>query len=149
MKIALWESFPLTETLLISHLKKNGTERLVSVEKAKFGEHYDLVLFEGSFFPEIPFCSSDLWLAPASCVPKKLPQGTFLTGGMGIDDDVSLSSIREKSALLCIQREIVGKGRSLFPRESKIPFNRNFSLYKNLAAGFALLWEKFFFGEEL
>ncbi|MBR4287987.1 MAG: hypothetical protein IKT50_00955 [Clostridia bacterium] len=149
MKIALWEPFPLTETLLRSHLKKIGAEHLVSVEKAEFGKHYDLVLFEASFFPEDPFCSSDLWLVPASCTVKKLPQGAFLTGGMGIDDDVSLSSIREKNALMCIQREVVIKHQSLIPQERIIPFDRNFTLYKNLAAGFALLWAKNFFGEEL
>ena len=149
MKIALWEPFPLTETLLRNHLNKSETKNLVSVEKIKFGRHYDLVLFEGKFFPEEPFCSSDLWLVPASCTVKKLPRGTFLTGGMGIDDDISLSSIREESALICIQREIVGKDRTLIPQEHRIPFDRNFTLYKNLAAGFALLWTEFFFGEEL
>ncbi len=149
MRIALWEPFPLTETLIRRHLKESGLESSVSVEKATFGEHYDLVLFEGSFFPENPFCSADLWLVPASCVPKKLPRGTFLTGGMGIDDDISLSSIRERSALICIQREIAGKAQALIPQEQKIPFDRNFTLYKNLAAGFALLWVKFFLGEEL
>lgn len=149
MKIALWEPFPLTETLLRSHLKHCGISHLVSVEKAKFGKKYDLVLFEGKFFPEVPFCCSDLWLVPASCQVKKLPQGTFLTGGMGIDDDISLSSIHEKNALICIQREIAVNAQTLIPQEQIIPYDRNFTLYKNLAAGFSMLWTKFFLGEEL
>lgn len=149
MRIALWEPFPLTETLLLSHLKKCPLRGTVSVEKARSGRRYDLVLFEGNYFPEQPFCTSDLWLVPASCTAKKLPEGAFLTGGMGSDDDVSLSSIGEESALLCMQREIVQKERILFPFEKKIPFDYNFSLYKNLAAGFGLLAAKFYFGEEL
>lgn len=149
MRIALWEPFPLTETLLFTRLKNSAAKHSVAVEKARMGQHYNLVLFEGSFFPQYPLCSSDLWLVPSSCKVKKLPLGTFLTGGMGSEDDVSLSSIGEENALLCIQREIVHGERTLFPLEKTIPFDRNYSLYKNLAAGFALLSVKFFLGEEL
>ena len=148
MNIAFWEPFPLTETLFRQNLAESGLKNLVFAERAQEGKRYDLVLFEGNYFPEAPFCSSDLWLAPSSCIAKKRPNGLFLTGGMASEDDVLLSSIGENGALICIQRELFRDGRIFLPSEQKIPFNRNFSVYKNLAAGFATVAAKFFLGED-
>ena len=67
---------------------------------------------------------------------------------MASEDDVLLSSIGENSALICIQQELFHEGRVFLPSEQKIPFDRNFSVYKNLAAGFATVAAKFILGED-
>ena len=148
MNVAFWEPFPLTETLFSKILAETDLKKLVSAEKARHEKHYDLVLFEGSRFPEAPFCSAEIWLTPSSCTAKKRPDGLFLTGGMASEDDVLLSSIGENSALICIQQELFHEGRVFLPSEQKIPFDRNFSVYKNLAAGFATVAAKFILGED-
>lgn len=149
MKIALWEPYPLMEARLFALLKKAGLDGDVSLERPKAKGRYDLVLFEGGHFPEDPHFQGNIWLVPSSACVKKLPEGVFLTGGMSPEDDVSLSSIGEDDALLYTKREILQNGRPLFPFEKRIPYDRNFTLYKNLAAGFGLLTAKFYFGEDV
>ena len=51
--------------------------------------------------------------------------------------------------MLCLQQEIRLGGRNIVPFEKKVVFNRNFSLYKNLATGFALSLARILFTEEL
>lgn len=51
--------------------------------------------------------------------------------------------------MLCVQQEIFLRGKNIVPFERKVRFDRNFSLYKNLATGFALSLAQILFTEEL
>ena len=51
--------------------------------------------------------------------------------------------------MLWVQQEICLNGKSILPFEKKVRFDRNFSLYKNLATGFALSLAQILFTEEL
>ena len=50
--------------------------------------------------------------------------------------------------MLCLQREIRFDGQWIGPFEKPIAFDRRYSLYKNLAVGFALALTEIVFGEE-
>ena len=78
-----------------------------------------------------------------------VPAGVFLTGGMRNFDPVTFSSIGDDTAMLCLQQEIFWKGKSVVPFEKKVPFDRDFSLYKNLAASFAFCLAEALFLEDL
>jgi hypothetical protein len=50
--------------------------------------------------------------------------------------------------MLCLQREIFLKNTFIGPFERAVPYDRNYNLYKNLAAGFALALTLIFREEE-
>ena len=114
-------------------------EHTLQNRQAKRGNSYDLVLWDKNFLPENLSFQSEIFLVPGSARISALPRiGQVLTGGMNREDAVSFSSIGEEEALLCLGQEIFFQKRSIVPFEQKVSFDRNFSLYKNLATGFAL-----------
>ena len=148
MKIAVFEEIPLIRTRLFALLQNHPHRERIQVEPPLPREHYDLVLWEGARFTPRLSAAAQLTLVPFS-VPVLHPPtaGLLLTGGMEGEASVSFSSIGEDSALLCVARELRLRGESVLPFERPVPFDRNFTLYKNLAAGFALSLADLYFGE--
>lgn len=149
MKIGLMESVPLLYEKLKSERILYPFGGKIIVEKARRDTWYDLLLSDKKHFSYIPFHAS-IFLIPGGADLPILPgRGILLTGGMSHSDPVSFSSIGEEAAMLCVQREIRLMERNVEPFEKKVRFNRNFSLYKNLATGFALSLAEILFTEEL
>lgn len=150
MKIGCFEKIPVLQNKLKKELSLSPFEKEILLEKARDGKKYDLILWDQNYFPSrLPF-QSHIFLVPGSAKIFALPEkGLLLTGGMNREDPVSFSSIGEEEALLCLGREIFLREKSLFPFEMKVPFDRNFSLYKNMALGFARTLVTLFFTEEL
>ena len=149
MNIAVREEIPLVRKRLDALFATRPYGRRLLLEDPIPTRHYALVLWEGARFTPRLSAPSDVTLLPFS-VPLVAPPecGTLLLGGMDGEAQVSFSSIGEESALLYVSREFfIGKTHVL-PFEKKVPFDRRFSLYKNLAAGFALSLADLYFGEE-
>ena len=145
MKIALLEDFPLLHSLLT--LSPDLPSLLW--EAPRNGQQYDLVLCDRAFLlPPLP--PSPLILVPHTCKiqPQVEADRLILRGGMDSESAVTLSSIKEEEAWLCLTREIRWQGRLLGPFEKKIPFRHSFSLFKNLAVGFARCLADPLLGEE-
>lgn len=150
MRIGLLETLPILR-------EKLKTERIlypyggkIVVESVRRDARYDLILSDKSYLPRTLPYYAKVFLVPGSAEIRSTPRdGILLTGGMAQSDTVSFSSIGEDEAMLCVQREICLRNRSIVPFETKVRFDRNFSLYKNLATGFALSLARILFTEEL
>jgi hypothetical protein len=139
MKILCSESFPLMETYLHECLREFSWGKQICVEKSAPHKHCDLLLSDRTFFCGAEEPTTALTLIPGSCRVTDPPKdGLLLVCGMAPQDPVTLSSIGEDRAMLCLQQEISLFGCNVGPFESKIPFDRRYSLYKNLAVGLAL-----------
>lgn len=150
MKIGFWETLPILQNKAEKELSSSPFREKIFIEKVREEGVYDLVLCDKSYFPSHPSFESRIYLIPGSAhVPSPPEKGVLLTGGMNREDGVSFSSIGEKSAFLCLEREIFLGKKSIVPFETKVPFDRNFSLYKNIAWGFAQALITLFFTEEL
>ncbi|MBR2616195.1 MAG: hypothetical protein IKC69_05910 [Clostridia bacterium] len=149
MKIGLWEPFPVLERLLIRNTGVFRFPEGVAITRGKQGESYDLLLHDrASLLParaQVVLISGEREPIGAS---HPFSESRILTGGMGCTDPVTFSSIGEDHALLCLQEEIVIGAREIGPFERPVPFLRGYSLFKNLAAGFALSLAEILFGEE-
>ena len=146
MKIGLWETFPLMESLLSQIAPLFPLAGSLEVGRWEKNESYHIFLTDRALPPS---ASSEIILIPSSS--ERLWRdfsGQVITGGMGSSDPVTFSSIGEDRALLCLQQEILFCGREIVPFERPVPFRRNFSLYKNLAVTFALSLTEILFGEE-
>ncbi|MBR3837125.1 MAG: hypothetical protein IKJ74_03180 [Clostridia bacterium] len=149
MRIAIHEPFPILEGLLKHLLSQSKTAAPTFVEAAKYGEDYDLFLSDRSWLPGDEEVRARLYLVPEEALsPCREVSGTVLIGGMNGADAVTLSSIGEERALLCLQQEILICGKWVSPFEKPIVFNRRYNLYKNLAAGFACTLAEILRGEE-
>lgn len=150
VKIALMEHLPILETFLIETAGKSPFQKNLTIEKVSPDETYDLILSDLSWYSPKGFSAASMILIPSYAHVIAPPEnGLLLTGGMNQADPVTLSSIREDRAMLCLQQEISLFGNSVYPFEKPIPFNRSFSLYKNLAVGFALSLAEQIFGEDV
>ncbi len=139
MKILCSESFPLMETYLRECLRELSWGQRIHVEKSAPDKHCDLLLSDRTSFCGTEEPTAALTLISGSCRVTYPPKdGLLLFCGMAPQDPVTLSSIGEDRAMLCLQQEISLFGWNIGPFESKIPFDRKYSLYKNLAVGFAL-----------
>lgn len=146
MKIGLWETFPILEGLLKEMAPCFSLPSSLALFSLRTGERYHLLLTDRAHLPP---AQADCILIPGRREAPILSScGQVLTGGMSRADPVTFSSIGEERALLCLQQEIVLCGQSIVPFERPIPFLRRYSLYKNLAAGFALSLAEILFGEE-
>jgi hypothetical protein len=149
MRIGLLETVPILREKLKSERILYPFGGKLVVESVRYDARYDLILSDKKHFHHLPYRAS-VFLIPGNSDSLAVPnQGILLTGGMSHSDSVSFSSIRETEAMLCVQQEICMGGRSIEPFEKKVVFNRNFSLYKNLATGFALSLAEILFTEEL
>ncbi len=149
MKIGLLESVPILSEKLKSERILYPFGGKIVVENVRRSVRYDLILSDKKHFHQLPYQAS-VFLIPGASDSLAIPsRGILLTGGMSHSDSVSFSSIGEEEAMLCVQREIHLRGHSIVPFEKKVRFNRNFSLYKNLATGFALSLAEILFTEEL
>lgn len=149
MKIGLLESVPILHEKLKSERILYPFGGKMIVERVHRETKYDLILSDKKHLRHLPFQAS-VFLIPGVADSPILPsRGILLTGGMSHSDAVSFSSIGEEDAMLCVQREICLMERNIEPFEKKVRFNRNFSLYKNLATGFALSLAEILFTEEL
>ena len=137
MNIAISEHLPILENLLRKQLSTMPTGR-IHVEKATRNGNYSLLLSDRSDLPREGFLRAELILVPGGFDFLQRTEAVVLTGGMNREDAVSFSSIGEKRAMLCLQREIALEGTFIGPFEKSVPFDRNYTLYKNLAVGFAL-----------
>lgn len=146
MKIAVFEHLPILETLVKKRLRAAEETARITVEKAVVGRAYPLLISDRSHVPS-PLLASELILLPGGeFIPETM--GTVLTGGMKSEDTVSFSSIGEDRAMLCLQREISLGHTFIDPFEKSVPYDRNHTLYKNLAAGFALCLAEILLREE-
>ena len=149
MRIGLMEAVPILYEKLKSERILYPFGGKIIVENARREISYDLILSDKKHLRQIPFCAN-VFLIPGIADSPLLPtRGILLTGGMSHADSVSFSSIGEEDAMLCLQREIRLMERNIEPFEKKVRFNRNFSLYKNLASGFVLSLAEILFTEEL
>ncbi len=150
MRIGLLETLPILREKLKSERILYPYGGKIIAESIRRGARYDLILSDKNYFPQtFPFYTS-IFLVPGNAQIPVLPQeGIVLTGGMAHSDSVSFSSIGDEDAMLCVQQEIYLGGRNIVPFERKVRFDRNFSLYKNLATGFALSLAEILFTEEL
>ena len=150
MKIGFWETLPILQSKMEREISLSPFREQIQTEKARENAFYDLILCDKNYFPsQIPF-QSGIYLIPGSARIFSPPEkGILLTGGMNREDSVSFSSIGEEEALLCLEREIFLGEKSIVPFEMKVPFDRSFSLYKNIASGFARTLITLFFTEEL
>lgn len=148
MKIGFWENIPVLQNKVEKCLAHSPYKEKFLLEAAKSDEEYDLVLCDKNYFSK-KAPKSEIYLVSGSAkIISQGEKGILLTGGMNREDSVSFSSIGEDAALICIEREIFLKGKSIVPFETKVPFDRNFSLYKNIASGFAQALITQFFTEE-
>jgi len=149
MKIALMEPFPLLREHLHRALLSTPYASLVLPEAARGEKRYDLAVSDLNYFPPKDLPRAELYLIPGEArVDPSFREGVLLTGGMSRWDAVTLTSIRDNSAMLCLQREITLMGKSLVPCEKRIPYDRRMRLYKNLAIGFCLSLAEWMFEEE-
>ncbi len=146
MNIALAEDFPLLALLLSQAVRRHPLREKLFWEEAHLDRRYDLLLSDRPPRKELP--SARIALFPSFSLPTT-SSCIRLQGGMNRDAEVTLSSIGKDSAWLCLAREIPLSPVPILPFEKKIPFDRNFSLYKNLAVGFALCLADYDFGEEV
>lgn len=150
MRIGLLETIPILREKLKRERNAYPCGERIVAESLRRGARYDLILSDKSYFPCSFPCHAEIFLIPGNARIDAIPEeGLLLTGGMAHSDTVSFSSIGEEDALLCVQREIFLMGKSILPFEQKVHFDRNFSLYKNLATGFALALARILFTEEL
>lgn len=149
MRIAIHEPFPILEELLKHLLSQSKKAAPTLVEAAKCGGEYDLFLSDRVWLPGDEEVRARLYLVPEEAVsPCRDVSGTVLVGGMNGADAVTLSSIGDSRALLCLQQEILVCGKWISPFEKPIAFDRRYNLYKNLAAGFACALAEILQGEE-
>ena len=155
MRIGFWETTPILQECLRRRAAYHPLGNRIVPEQARHGATYDLFLSDRVFLPDpFPF-HTEIGLIPGSARGRDggallLPrEGVFLTGGMRNFDPVTFSSIGDDTAMLCLQQEIFWKGKSVVPFEKKVPFDRDFSLYKNLAASFAFCLAEALFLEDL
>ena len=149
------ETMPILQECLRRRATRHPLGDRMVLDRARYGASYDLFLSDRSFLPDpFPF-HVEIGLIPgagrgrdgeAILFPR---EGVFLTGGMKCADPVTFSSIGDDTAMLCLQQEIFWKGKSIVPFEKKVPFDRNFTLYKNLAASFAFCLAEVLFLEDL
>ena len=150
MRIGLMENVPILEEKLKKERGRTPFGERISIERVKPNTAYDLILSDKSFLPHpFPWQADVILIAGGTRIAGFPKQGILLTGGMAHSDAVSFSSIGDADAMLCVQQEICLGRKSIFPFETKVPFDRNFSLYKNLATGFALSLAEILFTEEL
>lgn len=155
MLIAIREDLPLIRTRLtdlLSHHPHRDKIRIESVSPFPHTAPQDpiphLLLWEGAVYSPRVSAPSRLTVIPFAVPLAAPPEGEVLFAGMEIEAAISFSSIGERDALLCISREFSFAGESILPFEKKVPYDRNYTLYKNLAAGFALALADLYFGEE-
>lgn len=148
MIIALAERFPLIETRLIQLLSQNRAPDFVRLERVRAEGEYDLVLCDLNHLSPARFHHAACCLVPTHASAPDAPADILLSGGMNPADPVTLSSISEQSAMLCLQQEVIVSHQSIVPFEKKIPFDHGISLYKNIAVGFALAIAEQIEGEE-
>lgn len=150
MKIGFFETLPILQQKLTKEFSRDFVGKNLILEAVREKEDYDLVLCDKNYFPASPPFRGKIYLVPGSARILSLPtEGILLTGGMNREDAVSFSSIGEESGMICLEKEIFLEGRSIFPYECKVPFDRSFSLYKNIASGFARSLITQLFTEEL
>lgn len=147
MQIAVSEPFPLLENLLRKNLRNKPYCQNLCIQPAKnCTAPVALFLSDETTFPGRFFVEAELViLQSAVALPKNAEAFPFLCAGMGLSDSLTLSSIRETEAMLCLQKEVRFGDLVLEPLEEKIPFDPNFSIYKNIAAGFVgVLLDRFY-----
>ena len=148
MKIGILEPFPLLESrlqaLFESSLLPSPPRDAENTE-----DFFDLILSDRNYFDDKSLPPASLYLISGEILPESLPEsGLVITGRMNSSDTVTLSSIGEDRAMLCLQREIFLNNTFIGPFERAVPYDRNYNLYKNLAAGFALALTLIFREEE-
>lgn len=150
MHIACLEKYPILFRFLSEALEAKPYREKVTVERAPFSRAaYPLLLSDESYFPGRRELFGDLVLLPSRTRLGALPEKCRpLFCGMGREDEVTLSSIGEEKAMLCLQKEISLGKTVLVPQEVPIPFYRQYSLFKNAAVGFSVLLLDAVFGEE-
>ena len=150
MNIGILETIPVLRHHLVAEQKKNQAHNQLFIEKARIGKNYDLIVSDQSYLPEsIPY-HTDLIFIPGHARFGSVPENLLLiTGGMNQEDTVTFSSIREESAMLCLQKEIFYGKKIILPFESPVLFDRNYGLYHNLATGFLFALADLVFGEEI
>ncbi len=150
MKIGFFETTPILQERIKSEKADHPLGKDLFLEPVRYGGRYDLVLSDRNYLPSPLFFQSAVCLVPGTF--ENLPPfsgGVLLRGGMNREDAVTFSSIGEDSAMLCLQKEIFFGGKSIVPFEKKVFFDRNFTLYKNLAASFAFSLAELMFAEEI
>ena len=149
MNIGVFETVPVLLEKLKSQRSLNPFGKHMTLERARQGGTYDLFISDRPHTPDpLPF-SAQLYLFPPNARTVTPPsKGQVLLCGMSAWDDLSFSSIGEENAFLCLQKEIIFCQKSIVPFEKKIPLDRNFDLYKNMASGLIFALAEMIFAEE-
>ena len=150
MRIAFMEPFPILEEELRRILRKTPYSPLVFPTRAKKDLSCEIAVSDQGYFPPNRFPLARIFLIPGEAGVQNVSfPGTLLTGGMSQWDDVIFTSIGEEHAMICLQKEITVLEKNIVPFEMRVPYDRRFRLYKNLALGFCLAITQILFGEEL
>jgi hypothetical protein len=150
MKIGFFETTAILQEKIQKEKNAFPFGEKLFLEPIRYGGEYDLVLSDKPYLPDPPYFRTFLCLIPGSAEPVlPIPHSILLRGGMNQEDPVTFSSIGDDTAMLCLQQEIFLMGKSIVPFEKKVPFDRNFSLYKNLASSFTFSLTELMFAEEL
>lgn len=148
MRIGFLEPFPILLGLVETQMKQRGFGNRVHLETANPEKEYDLLISDFSYYSKSAPRSAVTLISGSARVFSPPEKGILISLGMKGCDTVTLSSILEDKAMLCLQQEICVFGQNLGPFEKPIVFDRSYSLYKNLSAGFALCLAESYFGEE-
>ena len=147
MEIVLDEAFPLLRTLLEGQLKeKTYRDRVHLLSPGETENRTDLVLSDRSFFPPFPETKARLFIVPSDA-RGAVSSRRVLPAGMGHQDPVTFSSLREDRALLCLQKPVLFRRRLFEPQERWVKVDPFYSLFKNLAVQTALFLCDEIFGE--
>lgn len=149
LHVAIQERLPLLETFFRESFSISATASSPVLIACKSGVECDVVLSdEREFFAPV-YPRASVYLIPSSArILQGAATGVVLSGGMRLADAVTLSSIREEDAMLCVQREIRLGKTSVLPFERPIPFDRRYSIYKNIAVGFCRALTEELYGDK-
>lgn len=145
--IAILEKYPLLERKLKKSIAEKSYRGQIIISKEE--ENADIILSDERHFSGSGFDASKIVIASSDAIfPNDHAPKNLLLCGMHNADAITLSSIREDHAMLCIQREIEFEELKILPFETWIGFDRNYDIYKNISIGFITTLFDLYFGEE-
>lgn len=147
MVISFHETYPVTEEFFLKSVKDKYYAKNISVLHGKIPADVlisdEKYLFIGDNFQKtLIFAPSD------SKISDSANRKNIFLCGMHLNDAVTFSSIGETSAFICLQKEMEFCGMKILPFESKVNFDRNYGLYKNISVGFIITLLDLYFSEK-
>lgn len=137
--IAVLEKTNVLKKKLEAEISKYPFKDLIKIVSYDENEYSDILLIDEnmSLFKSDFSCNLCVLCLPISI--EGLKARSVVSCGMLLKDSVTLSSIGEEKAMLCLQRNVDFFGVILQPFEKSIPFDRSLSIYRNVSIAFLLL----------